>query len=109
MPAQDQIDELKLLCPEARAAVEAGQDYVLLPDLKLPPGTSPAVVDGLLCPSQHTGYTTRLFLSAEVAGKGANWKTFRILDRNWYSPSWQGIASDLRLMEMVIGHLEVYR
>jgi hypothetical protein len=109
MLAQDQIEELKLLCPEAKAASEAGQDYVLLPGLKMPLGANPAVLDGLLCPQQHSGYTTRLFLSAQVAGKGNNWKSFRILDRTWYSPSWQGIGNDLRFMEMVIGHLEVYR
>jgi hypothetical protein len=109
MLPEDQVEELKTLCQSARVLHEAGQEYVLLPGLKLPPGSNPAVVDGLLCPHQHSGYLTRLFLSEQVPGKGANWNPHQILDRTWYSPSWQAIGADLRLIEMLLGHLEVYR
>jgi hypothetical protein len=109
MLPEDQLEELKMLCPEATVAQETGQDYVLLPNLKLPPGSSPAVVNAVLCPHLHSGYTTRLFLSEQVLGKGNNWNPYQLLDRTWYSPSWQGISADLPLMEMVLGHLEVYR
>jgi hypothetical protein len=106
---EEQIQELKALCPEARVIAEAGITYLLLPSLKLPPGATPAVVDGLLCPQQHTGYSTRLFISKPVVGKGTNWTTARLVERMWHTPSWQGIGADLRLVEMVLGHLEVYR
>jgi hypothetical protein len=33
----------------------------------------------------------------------------RLVERMWHTPSWQGIGADLRLVEMVLGHLEVYR
>jgi hypothetical protein len=105
----DQIEEVQSLCSEAKAMSEAGQAYLLLPALRLPPGSNPAVVDALLSPKGQGGYTTRMFVSAQVSGKGANWTSHRILDRVWYTPSWKNVGAELRLLEMIIGHLEVYR
>jgi hypothetical protein len=105
----DEFEELQRLCADARIMTESSIEYVLLPNLKLPPGVSPAVVDGLLCPQTLHGYETRLFLSHVVPGKGNNWRAHRILDREWHSPSWKGITADDRLIEILIGHLEVYQ
>jgi hypothetical protein len=106
---QDQIEELKSLCPDAAVFTETGEEFVLLPSLKLPSGATPAVVDGLLCPRSHSGYATRLFLSQPVIGRGNNWTTVRILDRVWHTPSWRDVGADLRLIEIVLGHFNAYR
>jgi hypothetical protein len=109
MVSEDALEELRLLCPEAKVMSEAGLDYVLLPGLKLSTGTETLVVDGLLCPQPRDGYMTRLFLSQQIHGKGNNWKPHQILDKTWYTPSWNNVSSDLRLAQMLVEHLRAYR
>ena len=105
----EELEDLKLVSPNAELRTEALVEYVYLPDLKLPLGDPPAVVDGLLCPQSIHGYDSRLFLSRIIPGKGNNWRSFHILDREWHSPSWNGIPGSLRLIEILMGHLGMYR
>jgi hypothetical protein len=111
MVAAEHIDELRALCPEARAWTEAGIDYVYLPSLRLPAGCNPGVVDCLLCIGARDGYENRLFFSAVVnAPTGRNWNTqnVRILERNWFAYSWR-VPNGLRPIELLIGHLKGLR
>lgn len=92
MIPEEHIDELRALCPEARACTEAGIDYVFLPSLRLPAGCSPGMMDCLLCMGARDGYENRLFFAGVAnAPTGRNWNTqnVRIFERNWFAcPKW---------------------
>ena len=81
---------------------------ILLPRLKVRVNGEIRVLDGLLCPSELHGYTTRLFLSEPIPGKGQNWKTYVILGRTWHAPSWQNVESSLPLPQMLLAHLDAF-
>jgi hypothetical protein len=102
----EDLEELEALCGKATVYNEGGRRYILLEHLELPDGciSGPA----LLCPQEHEGYLTRLFL-ASPQPKGNNWKVLRILDREWHTWSWQGIAADQRLVQILAGHLRGLR
>ena len=82
----DEMDDLRRMCPGVQEMPESGIEYILLPGLKHP--CAPGTLDALLCPQQHSGYVTRLFLSAPIPGKGNNWSTHTILSRAWHTWSW---------------------
>lgn len=110
---EDQVAELKLLCPDVSQVEEAGCTYLLLPGLNLPDGCSPARTDALLCPSARDGYASRLFLADRVQSKAKaepNWNAngVRIAERNWHAYSWK-TNPDLRLTQMVAAHLRAIR
>lgn len=109
MDSGDALEELRMLCPEAKVLSEAGLDFILLPGLRLSTGTETLVVDGLLCPHSRDGYATRLFLSQQIQGKGSNWSQHRILDRSWHTWSWNNVSSELRLAQILAEHLRALR
>ena len=97
---QAQLDELRLICTGAEEHSESGYTYILLPELCLPSG---AKMKALLCPQTHSGYLTRLFLEQPMAGQ--NFNEHVILGQKWYTWSWQGVASSLRLAQMLVQHV----
>ena len=103
------LAELADLCGEVRELTEGGKLFVYLPTLRFPSGGKTVELDGLLCPQEHTGYTTRHFLSQIVPGRGANWSSHCILGRTWYTWSWQGISAQLRPAEILAEHLRALR
>jgi hypothetical protein len=88
---------------------EGGYVYVHLPGLKLRTGEQTILLDALLCPQPKDGYASRLYLSQQIASRGANWKTERILDRTWWTWSWNGVGSHLRWAEILAEHLRALR
>lgn len=108
-PLNMDLEELKLVCPAAEMMQEAGRTYFLLPNLSLPEGRQPAIVDGLLCINERDGYPTRLFLSAPITARGNNWNSFQILDRLWHAYSWKDVPSNQRAVQILSGHLQVLR
>lgn len=107
--APEELDEIRKICPGAREMEEAGVRYIHLPQLTLPEGRNPRAMEALLCLQAHSGYVTRLFLSKIVDGKGQNWTTHRVLDKEWHTPSWKDVSADLRPAEILAEHLRVYR
>jgi hypothetical protein len=105
--SEEAMSELRAICAGAEEIGEVGMTYVYLPELRLP--CAPGVLDGLLCLQQHAGYTTRLFLSAEVLGKGNNWSSHQILGKTWYTWSWNNVPANLRPAEILLGHLRAFR
>lgn len=105
--SSDELKELQFICPGAREMCEGGADYVFLPALKIP-GSAKAL-DALLCPHQHGGYTTRLFLSEVIPGKGQNWSCHTILSRVWHSWSWNNVPASQRAAEILAQHLRAIR
>lgn len=111
MVREEDVEELRSLCPDVKPCSEGGIDLVFLPDLRLPEGCSPAVVDCLLSLGPRDGYLNRLFFAQLVASpRGRNWnsKNVRILERNWFAFSWR-VPSGLRPIETLIAHLEALR
>ena len=104
---EDQVAELKLLCPDASEVQEGGCSFLLLPGLHLPDGCSPARIDALLCPTARDGYPSRLVFAEKIQTKAQrNWNAsgVRIAERNWHAFSWKTNAN-LRLAQMVAAHL----
>jgi hypothetical protein len=109
MPTVEDLAELRCLCPEAQEMREGNYTYIYLPGLKVRTGDQTVVLDALLCPQTRDGYASRLYLSQQVLGRGANWRTERILDRTWWTWSWNGVGSNLRPAEMLAEHLRALR
>lgn len=108
MVSEDALREIRLICPEAKEMAEGDLSYVYLPQLKLPIGCTPSVVDGLLCLKPRE-YPTRLFLSEPVSGKGITWNIFHILDKAWHSWSWNNVLYTGRPAETLAQHLVALR
>lgn len=108
MVASEALAELLELCPGASAKIEAGQEFVDLPGLKIPTGHESVMRDALLSLEGHSGYASRLFLSKPIAGRGVNWTMHCVLGRTWHTPSWKDVAPG-RPLEMLLQHLKVYQ
>jgi hypothetical protein len=108
----DQIEELRLLCPEASRCEEGGSVFFLLPAVALPPACEPAITDLLLCPTPRDGYPSRLFFAEAVkSSTSQNWHVngVRIIERNWHAFSWRVTRPGLRLAQLVSAHLRALR
>jgi hypothetical protein len=108
MPSEAELRELDQLCNDPKGFTEFDRNYVLLPQLRLPDGCTPAVVDALLCLSARDGYPTRLFYAQQImSSKALNWnaQNVPILQRNWFAYSWNYVASG-RPIEVLAQHLK---
>lgn len=102
------LAEIREVCPAAAHLTEGGQGFVDLPALVIPVGDATVVRDALLSLQAHTGYTSRLYVSEPIAGRGANWTVHMVLGRRWHTPSWNNVMPG-RPIEMLLQHLGVYR
>lgn len=108
MATEIELRELDQLCGGAKEYAEFGLNYILLAQLRLPSGCTPAVLDALLCLSPRDNYPTRLFLAQQVTSKtGLNWNSpnVAILQRSWFAYSWNHVASG-RPIEVLAQHLK---
>lgn len=106
---QKQLAEVAALVPGARVMPDAGIDYIFLPGLKVAVGQEERVLDALLCPVQHGGYTTRLFLAESIPQCGQNWTMHNILSRVWHTWSWNNVPASLSPMQILSAHLRALR
>ncbi len=112
MLKEEDLRELDQLCAGAKEYTEFERNYVLLPQLRLPAGCTPAAVDALLCLSARDGYPTRLYFAQQVASRnGLNWnaQNVPVLQRNWFAYSWSGVLNDGRPIEVLANHLKALR
>lgn len=109
MATPEQISELRELCPMAGVKVEAGQTFIDLPQLKVLTSSGIVVREALLSLQAHSGYDSRLFLSAPIdTPKAVNWTAHNVLGRTWHTPSWRGVVPS-RPVEMLLQHLKAYQ
>lgn len=108
MATPEALAEFRPLCSDPDLKTEAGREFVTLPGLKIPLCESIVVRDALLTLQEHSGYTSRLFLSEPIPGRGANRTTHTVLGRAWHTPSWNNVMPG-RPIEMLLSHLGVYR
>lgn len=84
---------------------EGSNPVVLLQDFSFRAADKDARMDLLLHPAPHSGYTTRLFFSTPIEGRGANWNRHRVAEREWWAPSWQNVQASLSWPAMLCAHL----
>lgn len=109
MLSEESFAELTKICEGAKEMAEGEYTFVYLPGLKIRTGEHVVSQDALLCLQSRDGYPTRLFLSQQIQGRGNNWTTHRIVDRTWYSWSWNYVSSDLRPAQILAEHLRALR
>jgi hypothetical protein len=103
------METLRALCEKPAAMTEGGTRYIYLPQLKFVAAGIQRESDALLCPGPHNGYTTRLFLSAPIPERGANWSQWQIFGRTWHTWSWQNVPANLPMIQMLLEHLRALR
>lgn len=116
---EDEVDELKRCYADLASAQEGGAEFIRIPQLQLPPGSKPAVVEALFCPyGRGDGYASRLFLSEKIEhnGRGKNWNAdgVIILGKQWWAVSWNaapanGQPGNQRLAAILAAQLEAFR
>jgi hypothetical protein len=110
MRPDEELAELRDICPGATPATDGPLSLVLLPKLIVTSNNGPIEVEyGVLCLTEHEGYKTRLFLSQPFPTKGQNWKVYTILGRPWHCCSWQGVPQSQSLLQILLQHLQVLR
>jgi hypothetical protein len=103
--AEEQLNDLRSLCREAKVMPEGQHVFVFLSGLRLRHGSETLTMDALLCPQEHSGYATRLFLERSIPDRGANWTIHSILGKPWHTWSWKEVSNDQTLIEILGGHI----
>lgn len=103
-PAKE-FENLKAMHAGAVLLKEGGQPVVLLSAFGFTAADQSQRMDLLLVPFAHSGYVTRLFFERKIEGRGANWKQHRVVERNWWAPSWNHVAATMRWTQMLSAHL----
>jgi hypothetical protein len=103
--AATEYANLKVMHPAAVLLKEGGQPVALLPAFRFVAGELSHTMDLLLVPFAHSGYITRLFFERIIEGRGANWKQHRVVERNWWAPSWNHVPTSLSWTQMLSAHL----
>ena len=101
------FDAVRALHADCRLLKEGGIPVVLLSGVAFRAGGADVRMDLLLYPAGHSGYKTRLFFerSLEGRGKSQNWNRHRVVDREWWAPSWQDVPDTLPWPAMLCAHL----
>lgn len=84
---------------------EGGQAVVLLPKFRFVAGSISHEMDLLLVPFSHSGYVTRLFFEKKIDNRAANWNQHRVVERNWWAPSWNNVPASMPWTKMLSAHL----
>jgi hypothetical protein len=102
--AAKEFANLKAMHAGAVLLKEGGQPVALLPGFGFTVGEQAHKMDLLLVPFAHSGYVTRLFFERQIAGRGANWNQHRVIERNWWAPSWNHVPT-MSWTRMLVAHL----
>lgn len=109
MVPDDQLEELRAVCQEPKSLTDGPLQLIHIKHLQVTVGEAQFIVpEALLCLSTHEGYPTRLFLS-ERPPKALNWSVITVLGRTWHKWSWQGVASNQRLAQILAQLLKAFR
>jgi hypothetical protein len=102
-----EYQKLKTIHESAVLLKEGGNPVVLLPDFSFRTAGIDVKMSLLLHPSAHSGYVTRLFFERPMDGRGQNWTQHRVIDRQWWAPSWQNVTPSQPWPAMLCAHLRV--
>jgi hypothetical protein len=102
----EQFADMKAMHAGAVLLKEGGNPVVMLPAFGFTAaGDQPQHMDLLLVPFAHSGYVTRLFFEHPIPGRGSNWKQHRVVERNWWAPSWNNVPATMPWRQMLLAHL----
>lgn len=102
---ESEFASIKHMCLAAKLLTEGGKPCVLLPELQFQMAGVLGKMTLLLVPSEHSGYQTRLFFEKKIEGRGQNWNQHRVVEKQWWAPSWQGVSADLPWLDILLAHL----
>ena len=100
-----EFQKLKAIHPSAELHQEGGKAAILLPAFAFTAGDKARRMTALLFPHAHSGYDSRLFFEAQIAGVGQNWTQHTVLGRSWWTPSWNGVPATMPWTQMLCAHL----
>ncbi|MEA2898179.1 MAG: hypothetical protein QOJ84_3794 [Bradyrhizobium sp.] len=103
--AAKEFANLQTMHAEAVLLKEGGQPLALLPGFGFTAGERPYKMDLLLVPFAHSGYVTRLFFEQKIDGRAGNWNPHRVVERNWWAPSWNHVPASMPWTKMLSAHL----
>lgn len=103
--ASAEFAKLKALHDAAVLLAEGGNPVALLPAFGFKAAGSDIKMNLLLVPFHHSGYVTRLFFERKIEGRGQNWTQHRVIDRQWWAPSWNHVQPSLPWPAMLCAHL----
>jgi len=104
---EDQIEQLRDICPGAKLMTEGGLAFAFLPKLRFVSRGTNVEMDALLAPQGHSGYETRLFLERQLP-IGVAWYMQQILGRTWHAISWRGVFPDQPWPRILSGQLGAF-
>ena len=102
---REEFARLKAMHEPATLLREGGEPVALLPAFTFTAAGRAETMDLLLVPFSHSGYMTRLFFERKIDGRGNNWSSHRVLDRNWWAPSWNDVPATSPWPSMLCAHL----
>jgi hypothetical protein len=102
---ENQFASLRAMHPGAVLLREGGQPIALLPAFGFTAAGETHRMDLLLVPFAHSGYLTRLFFERRIESRGANWTEHRVIERNWWAPSWNNVPVSMPWTQMLSAHL----
>jgi hypothetical protein len=100
-----EFQKLKAMHDAAILLREGGVPVALLTAFAFRAAGLDETMDLLLYPARHGSYATRLFFERQIAGRGANWGQHRLVERNWWAPSWKDVEANLPWTAMLCAHL----
>ncbi|MFZ1923570.1 MAG: hypothetical protein WAU57_18260 [Xanthobacteraceae bacterium] len=103
--AAAEMEQIKPMHADALLLKEGGQPVAYLRAFGFTAAGKPERMDLLLVPFAHSGYVTRLFFERQIGGRGSNWKTHRVAERNWWAPSWNNVPASMPWTQMLLAHL----
>jgi hypothetical protein len=103
--AAAEFANLKVMHAGAVLLKEGGQAAAWLPAFGFTAGGQAFRMDLLLVPFAHSGYVTRLFFEQKIEARAANWNQHRVVERNWWAPSWNHVPASMRWTQMLTAHL----
>ena len=100
-----QLARLQRIHRSTHLLKEGGNPVALLPGFAFRAAGRIDTMDLLLVPWNHSGYMTRLFFERALTHRGQNWRSHRVVERTWWTPSYSDVASTLPWHEMLCAHL----
>lgn len=90
MDEDEEFARVQRLFPQAQKLVHGGKTVVLIQGAVVQAAGVDRKIDLLLYPHSDLGYPTRLFY-AEQLSFGQNWSAHTLCQRQWWSPSRDGV------------------
>ncbi len=100
-----ELIQLQSLHRPAQLLKECGNPVAFLPGFAFRAAGRIETMDLLLVPWNHSGYMTRLFFERALTHRGQNWQSHPVIERTWWTPSYNHVAPTLPWREMLCAPL----